>query len=116
MSAASPESPVREVRWSGKSAVVDVEGEIDLSCSGAFQQSLLAVMDDKPERIVVNLTGVPYMDSSGVASLVKVLARTRRSGTQLRLTGLCDRVRSIFEITRLDSVFEIRATEEEALS
>jgi len=116
MSAESQDSPVRQVRWIGRAAVVDVEGDIDLSRSTRFQQSLLEVMDRQPERIVVNLTDVGYMDSSGVASLVKLLSRARRQGVTLRLSGLRARVRSIFEITRLDSVFEICATEEEALA
>ena len=116
MSDKSKDSPVREVRWAGRAALVDVEGDIDLSRSARFQQSLLEVIDDSPERIVVNLAGVPYMDSSGVASLVKLLSRARREGISLRLTGLCQRVRSIFEITRLDSVFDIYPTEEEALA
>lgn len=109
-------SPIQEVRWAGKAAVVDVVGEIDLNTSNAFQQDLLELLDKSPERIVVNLSGVSYMDSSGVASLVKLLSRIRRTNGSLVLYGLTDRVRGVFEITRLDSVFEIRADEQEALS
>ena len=109
-------STVREVRWVQDSAVADIHGDIDLSRSAEFQQSLLALLDRKPARIVVNLGDVPYMDSSGVASLVKVLSRARRCGVALALAAMTDRVRSVFEITRLDSVFEIHATEEEALA
>jgi len=116
MSARPQGDPVREVRWVGRSAVVAVEGDIDLGRSARFQMSLLAVMDDRPERIIIDLSDVPYMDSAGVASLVKLLARTRRQGVPMRLTGLCERVRSIFEITRLDGVFDIYPTEEEALA
>ena len=116
MSAGRQSSPVREVRWVGRAAVVDVEGDIDLGRSASFQMSLLRVMDGQPDRIVVNLTDVPYMDSSGVASLVKLLSRTRRRGVPMCLTGLCERVRSIFEITRLDGVFDIFPTEKEALA
>jgi anti-anti-sigma factor len=56
------------------------------------------------------------MDSSGVASLVKLLSRVRRSSAALKLCGLTDRVRGVFEITRLDSVFEIYGGEDEALA
>ncbi|HUS91219.1 MAG TPA: STAS domain-containing protein [Phycisphaerae bacterium] len=116
MSARLQDSPVRAVRWVGRAAVVDVEGDVDLGRSVAFQMSLLRVMDDGPERIVINLSDVPYMDSSGVASLVKLLSRSRRQGVPLRLASLSDRVRSIFEITRLDTVFDIYPTEQEALA
>jgi anti-sigma B factor antagonist len=109
-------SSITGVRWVGRAAVVDVAGDIDLSHSVEFQQQLLGLLDQKPQRVVVNLTLVPYMDSSGVASLVKVLSRARKVGTQLHLFGLTPRVKSLFEITRLDSVFSIRATEAEALA
>lgn len=111
-----PSSPVRGVRWIGRSAVVDVEGDIDLSRSPQFQHSLLEVVAQGPARIVVNLADVPYMDSSGVASLVKLLSRARHGNLKLHLVGLQPRVRSIFEITRLDTVFDIRRTEAEALA
>jgi len=109
-------SPVQGVRWKGRTVVVDVVGDIDLHRSPQFQDSLLRLLDDKPERIVVNLSGVAYMDSSGIASLVKLLSRVRRSGAGMCLVGLNDRTRSLLEITRLDSVFDIHTTEEEALS
>jgi len=107
---------VGAVRWISGSAVVDVHGDVDLNRSSEFQQSLLVVMDQKPERIIVNLAEVPYMDSSGVASLVKLLGRTRQQGVVLRLAALTDHVRGIFEITRLDGIFDIRPTVEEALA
>ena len=109
-------SPVQGVRWVKKSVVVDVAGDIDLNSSGRFQQDILLLMDKKPDRIVVNLAGVPYMDSSGVASLVKLLSRARKGGAALYLAELSDRVRSVFEITRLDTVFDIRDSEQEALA
>ena len=109
-------SPVRQVRWVDRAAVVDVTGDIDLNCSLDFQQSLLELLDERPQRIVINLADVPYMDSSGVASLVKLLSRVRKGGLSLHLIGLGDRVRGVFEITRLDKVFDIHGTEAEALA
>ncbi len=117
MTSQQPQScPVRDVRWVDRAAVVQAAGEIDLNCSLEFQQALLNLLDQHPQRIVINLSDVSYMDSSGVASLVKLLSRVRRGGATLHLVGLRDRVRSVFEITRLDSVFDIFATEEEALA
>ena len=111
----SSTSPVREVRRLGRAIIVDAEGEIDVNRSTAFQQDLLELLDEKPERVVINLADVSYMDSSGIASLVKLLSRVRKGGTSLHLVALTDRVRSVFEITRLDTVFDIRASVEEAL-
>ncbi len=115
MSSQTNDGPVRDVRWQDGTAIVAVAGEIDLSRSGEFQQALLGVLDEGPDRIVVDLADVPYMDSSGVASLVKLLSRARREEVVLRLAGPGDRVRSIFEITRLDTVFDIYPGVEEAL-
>ncbi len=109
-------TPVTGVRWQDQIAIVDVAGDIDLTRSLDFQKSLLSVLDDRPQRIIVNLSGVRYMDSSGVASLVKLLARTRKSGCPLSLVGLTSRVKSLFEITRLDIVFNISPTESDALA
>lgn len=113
---ASSRNPIRQVRWVGKTAVVEAAGEIDLNCSLDFQQALLQLMDQRPAIVVINLAAVSYMDSSGVASLVKLLSRVRKAGVLLRLAAMSDRVRSVFEITRLDSVFDIRNSEQEALA
>jgi anti-sigma B factor antagonist len=106
--------PVRAVRWQDRQAVVEVEGDVDLGCSVQFQRVLLRVLDERPDRVVVDLGAVAYMDSSGVASLVKLLSSAKRQGTEVRLAALTPRVRSIFEITRLETVFDIRATVAEA--
>ena len=114
MSNDASRSPVQGVRWENTIVIVDVAGDIDLNRSVEFQSALLEVLEDKPRRVIVNLSGVKYMDSSGVASLVKMLSGTRRIGSQLCITGLTDRVKKLFEITRLDVVFNIFASEEEA--
>lgn len=109
-------SPVQGVRWEDTVAIVDVSGDIDLNRSLDFQKSLLDVLEKGPQQIIVNLSGVSYMDSSGVASLVKLLSRTRKSGSRLCLVGLTERVKSLFEITRLDVVFSIYTSEKEAMA
>jgi len=110
-------SPLESVRWvDDDSAVVQVSGDVDLHRSPQFQESLLKIAEMKPKRLVLDLSGVGYMDSSGVASLVKLLSRARKYGVVLRLAGLTQRVRSVFEITRLDTVFDIYPTTREALA
>ena len=111
-------NPVRNVRWLGSDenvVVVEAEGDIDLHRSAAFQQALLEPLSRHPQRMVVDLSRVSYMDSSGVASLVKLLSRVRRQNVDLKLAGLTPRVLSVFEITRLDTVFEIYPSQQEAL-
>ncbi|TVQ79393.1 MAG: anti-sigma factor antagonist [Phycisphaeraceae bacterium] len=94
--------------------LVAPSGDIDLSCSRDLQQSMRQALDGKPERVVVDLSRVPYMDSSGVATLVEAMQIARKQSTRLILCGLQDKVRSIFEIARLDRVFTIARSLEEA--
>ena len=102
------------VQWQDKTALVTVTGEIDLARSTIFQQELLELLDNRPACIVIDLAGVPHMDSSGIASLVKLLSRCRKGDVSLRLACLTPRVQGLFEITRLDSVFDIYPSVPEA--
>jgi anti-sigma B factor antagonist len=87
--------------------VLSPEGDVDLGRSPALRSALRQVQTRKPGRLVVDLSGVDYMDSSGVATLVEALQNARRTGTLLVLCGMGEKVRSIFEIARLDTVFQI---------
>ena len=87
--------------------IVAVEGDVDLSTSRELQGELRRVVGNQPPKLVVDLAGVPYMDSSGVATLVETMQLARRGQTRLVLSSLKERVRSIFEIARLDTVFTI---------
>jgi anti-sigma B factor antagonist len=94
--------------------IVRPVGEIDLSCAATLRQQLGRIQDNRPPRLVVDLSAVPYMDSSGVATLVEAMQIARRTGSKLVLAALQDKVRSIFEIARLDMVFAIVGSVEEA--
>lgn len=82
-------------------------GDIDLSRAPALRTHLAGVQKKRPTRLIVDLVDVPYMDSAGVATLVEAMQVARRNNTRLVLCGMQDRVRSIFEISRLDMVFTI---------
>ncbi len=89
-------------------------GEIDLSCAAMLRARLSKVQESKPLRFIIDLAAVPYMDSSGVATLVEAMQIARRNGSKLVLSGLQVKVRSIFEIARLDMIFTIVDSVEEA--
>ena len=110
------DKPVKDVQWHGNTAVVQAVGDINIYSSADFQDSLRPVLARKPERIVIDMAGVDFMDSSGIASLVKMLSRAKAVGASMHLAAMSDRVRSLFEITRLDNVFTIHATCDEALA
>lgn len=87
--------------------VIRPSGDIDLSRAPALRTRIAAVFEDGPNRVVVDLSEVPYMDSSGVATLVEGMQIATKGGAKFILLGLQERVRSIFEIARLDTVFTI---------
>lgn len=92
-----------------------LSGDIDLSRSPIMRQELLQLAERGWQRLVIDLSAVSYMDSSGVATLVEALQQQRKHGGRMILCGLQQRVRSIFEIARLDMVFTIVESKEEAL-
>ncbi|MEY2565144.1 MAG: anti-sigma factor antagonist [Verrucomicrobiota bacterium] len=87
--------------------VLSLEGEIDLHVSPQVAASLSAIIQKKPERVVVDLSGVTYIDSSGLAVLIEGMQNVDAYGGKFVLAGLQDNVRPIFEIARLDQVFII---------
>ena len=87
--------------------VLALEGEIDLHESPHVKEKLEPLLAHKLPRIVVDLTGVSYIDSSGLALFIEALQRVQGYGGQLALCGLAASVRTIFEIARLDQIFRI---------
>ena len=87
--------------------VVRLAGDIDFSRSPTLREGLLKRIGKKPARLIVDLSAVPYMDSSGVATLVEALQAQRQAGGKLVLCNLQSKVRGIFEIAKLDMVFTI---------
>jgi anti-sigma B factor antagonist len=87
--------------------VLPLEGEIDLHVSPRVAASLEAMRREKPPRIVVDLSKVTYIDSSGLAVFIEAMQNTEEYGGKFALAGLQESVRSIFETARLDQVFLI---------
>lgn len=95
--------------------VVSPEGDVDLAGSPVLRTTLKQAHGAKPKRLIIDLASVDYMDSSGVATLVEALQMSRKNGTKMVLCSMKDRVRSIFEIARLDTVFSIVPSRDDAL-
>jgi anti-sigma B factor antagonist len=87
--------------------VLPLEGEIDLHVSPALTETLKAMTKKKPKRIVIDLSGATYIDSSGLAALILAMQRVEAYGGRFFLTGLHETMRSIFETSRLERVFRI---------
>jgi len=92
-----------------------VEGDIDISCSPDLKKAFDKLISQKTPKIVIELSKVGYVDSSGLATLVGILKNMRSYGGKMRLAGMSSKIKSLFEITKLDKLFEIMANEEEAI-
>ncbi len=93
----------------GADRIVELTGEVDLHTSPELRELFQRVLAQGPRRVIVDLGGVPYMDSSGVGTLVELKRNVEREGGRLILAGLQPRVRSVLEITQLDKFFQIVA-------
>ncbi|MBU0616852.1 MAG: STAS domain-containing protein [Planctomycetes bacterium] len=89
-------------------------GEVDLRTAPQLRGTFLDLVDEKPARIILDLSGVSYVDSSGVGTIVELKRRAMRHKSKVVLVGLQERVRSVFEITRLNKFFDITHSIDEA--
>ena len=103
-----------ETRSDGDRHVVSLSGEINLRSSPNLHESLLEIIAGRPDRIILDLSGVSYMDSSGIGTLVEIKRRMERDKGILVLAALQPRVRGLFEITKLERFFTIAADVAEA--
>ncbi len=103
-----------EVRQREGVRVVELSGEVDLESSPAARQVLLdAVAAGGP--LLVDLSGVDYIDSSGIASLVEAFQAARSRGTRFGLVAVSPAAMRVLRLARLDRVFEIHEDLEEGL-
>lgn len=100
----------------GSHQVLTLEGEIDLHVSPGIAIQLRNLIKTKAERLVIDLSSVSYIDSSGLAVLIEAMQKVEAYRGKLYLTGMTASVRTIFETSRLDQVFRIRETVAEALA
>jgi|SRR5215212_7993712 len=103
-------------RASNQENVLPLEGEIDLHVSPRVAMSLGQMLKNKPARLVVDLTRVSYIDSSGLAVLIEGMQGVEEYGGMFAIAGMQETVRSIFEIARLDQVFRIFPDVQSALA
>ena len=97
--------------------IFDVSGNIDMANSPEVRKTLLhEIRDSKTPRVVLNLTEVKYIDSSGVASLVEGLKASRDAKSRFILFGLSTSAREVLQLSRLLKVFEVCEDEEQAMN
>ena len=96
--------------------VLQLEGEIDLHVSPEVAESLRTMIAKKPRAVVVDLAKVTYIDSSGLAVLIEGMQNVQEYDGKFALANVQESVQHIFEIARLDQVFQIFPDVDSALA
>ena len=91
--------------------VIDIHGDITAQSEDALAQAYADASAGGTHTIVLNFSGLDYMNSSGIGLLVTMLIRAQRQKQQLRAYGLSERYQQIFELTRLNEAIAIHPTE-----
>ncbi len=94
--------------------IFELSGDLDFHSSPELREKLHAMTDKQVPKVLINLKKVNYIDSSGLATFVEVLQRIKKYNGKLVLTDLVPSVRGVFEIAKLDSVFSLAKSEQEA--
>ncbi len=96
--------------------VVSCEGRIVMGDESAGLRDTLKRALGSSRQVVLNLSAVTYIDSSGLGTLVGVYSSARSAGADIKLGGLGERLRDVLQITKLVTVFEVYDTEQQAIA
>lgn len=102
-------------REQGGFTVIELTGEIDLSRSPESREQILNLINAGHD-VLVDMAGVTYIDSSGVASLVEGYQAARKQSRQFALVAVSESAMSVLNLARLDKVFPIHASVEDRLN
>jgi anti-sigma B factor antagonist len=102
------------VREEGKALIVSLGGDVDLESSPRARSVLLECVSQK-RSVLVDMSDIHYIDSSGVASLVESFQSARKAGGRFALVAVSEAALRVLQLARLDKVFQIFPTVEAAL-
>ena len=112
-----PDKPLEAtVRPASGVAIIDLHGEIDAFGEAALNAAYAEANRGGPGAILLNFSGVDYINSTGIALIVGLLAQARKTGRRLLSTGLSSHYQEIFRITRLADFMTIYPDEASALA
>ena len=104
-----------QVSQSGGITLVEVEGQLIVGNRQELKQKVLEHLEGGDRKFVIDFSNTGYIDSSGLGVLVSLSKKIREQGGELRLSSLNEDLRTLFELTKLDTLFRIADTKEEAL-
>ena len=99
----------------GDVTVVDVEGQLIVGNRQELKQKVLDELERGDRQFLVDFSRTGYIDSSGLGVLVSLSKKIREHGGELRLANLNEDLKTLFELTKLDTLFQISETREQAL-
>ncbi len=99
-----------------RARVIDIKGDITAQSEDVLMDAYNRASEEGVKAIVLNFSGLDYMNSGGIGLLVTLLVRAQRQRQQVLAHGLSDHYRQIFELTRLDEAVGIHDNEEDALA
>ena len=105
-----------EVLPVGTATLVSPLGDIDMSNSMQLRSTLHSVFNEYPTKVVLDLHHVSYMDSSGLGTLIEAVQLTNQTAVSFLLCGINETVQSIITLSKLDQIFKIHTTKEDALA
>jgi len=100
----------------GKVFVLGLSGKIDIEGAKAFLERMTQVLDGGENHLLIDFTGVTYINSTGLRALILVAKRMARTGGWLHLTGVNDQIRTVLKISGLNSLFAQYPSRAEALA
>ena len=103
------------IRQIGDVSVVQVSGKLTSLESGALRNSIAQLLKEGRKQILLNLSGLVYLDSSGIGDLVHTYMSVIKRGGEMKVIGLTDKVEEILKITQLYQVFPEFKDERSAL-
>jgi anti-sigma B factor antagonist len=113
----SPTDTTTNVRRAGaRAGIVDIGGAVTADSEDELMDAYGRAADEGTRVVLLNFTGLDYMNSGGIGLLVTLLVRANRARKRLLACGLSDHYRQIFEVTRLDEAIEIHSDEAAALA
>ena len=104
------------IRHSGEVSIVELTGQLTSFANGALRNTVSDLMKQQRKKIVLNVGGLLYLDSSGVGELVNCYMGVIQQGGEMRVVGLTPKVEEILKITQLYRVFQEFQDEEAALN
>jgi anti-sigma B factor antagonist len=110
----NPRTVKISIRTVEAATIVDLEGDVDITTSPSLRARLLEVLPGCV-RLVINMSGIRYLDSAGVATMVEARLKAKELEKHFALYGLNPKVMAVLKLTRLVGFFRVADSEEQAV-